>query len=109
MKPENANVDPTGRHLVFLHGLFGKAMSFRFLAKKKEIQQNFTVHLVDMRNHGSSGWHYDMDYSSMAQDLLGYLEMQGLTNRDKLVSLVGHSMGGKTAMTFAALYPELVH
>lgn len=54
--------DQCGRHLVFLHGIFGKAMSFRFLAKKREIHENFTVHLLDMRNHGSSGWHFDMDY-----------------------------------------------
>ena len=57
MKPNVPKADPSGRHLIFLHGLFGKAMSFRFLARQKEIQQNFTVHLVDMRNHGSSEWH----------------------------------------------------
>lgn len=83
-------------------------MSFRFLAKKKEIQANFETHLVDMRNHGNSGWHQDMDYTLMAHDLFAYLERRGLT-KEKSLSLVGHSMGGKTAMTFAALFPELVH
>lgn len=101
-------LDQSGRTLVFLHGLFGKALSFRFLARKKEIQQNFNVHLVDLRNHGGSGWHHEMNYELMAQDLLGYLDNKGLA-KEKSLSLVGHSMGGKTAMVFASMFPELVH
>ena len=50
-----------------------------------------------------------MDYMTMAYDLLAYLKKAGLADGDKPVSLVGHSMGGKTAMTFASLFPELVH
>lgn len=103
------STDPSGRHLIFLHGIFGQASSFRFLAKKREIQQNFTVHLLDMRNHGGSGRHADMDYLSLAHDLYQYMEQHRLTDVEKSVSLVGHSMGGKAAMTFAALFPELVH
>jgi pimeloyl-ACP methyl ester carboxylesterase len=48
--------DQRGRHVIFLHGLFGSANSFRFLAKRREIQENFTVHILDMRNHGKSAW-----------------------------------------------------
>lgn len=64
---------------------------------------------MNLRNHGDSEWHPEMDYTSMAYDLLAYLKEQGLADREKCVSLVGHSMGGKTAMTFASLFPELVH
>jgi esterase len=49
-----------------------------------------------------------MDYASMADDLFGYFEKQGLTVREKSVSLVGHSMGGKTAIRFACSHPDLV-
>lgn len=55
-KPTGQALNPAGRHLVFLHGLFGKGQSFQFLAKSRLLQQNFTVHLVDLRNHGKSGW-----------------------------------------------------
>ena len=101
--------EPNGRHLVFLHGLFGKSQSFKFLAKNRKMQENFTVHLVDLRNHGESEWNDHMDYPSMANDLLEYLHKHKLTDKEKPVSLVGHSMGGKTALTFACAFPELVH
>ena len=103
MKPQPAldSRDQRGRHLIFLHGLFGSANSFRFLAKKREIQEQFTVHVLDMRNHGESSWSHQMDYKSMAYDILRYMHSHGLTQSPHLVSLVGHSMGGKTAMTFA--------
>jgi len=50
-----------------------------------------------------------MDYKSMANDLLDYLHKHGLTEKEKPVSLVGHSMGGKTALTFACAFPDIVH
>ena len=73
-KPVENDLNPAGRHLVFLHGLFGNGASFQFLAKSKQIQSNFTVHLVDLRNHGRSEWSDEMSYSVMAYDLLGYLD-----------------------------------
>ena len=95
-------------HLVFLHGLFGQAASFRFLAKRKEIQAHFTCHLLDMRNHGRrEQWHHKMDYEEMALDVNQYLIDAGITKKQS-VSIVGHSMGGKTAITFACLFPNLV-
>ena len=96
-------------HLVFLHGLFGQAASFRFLAKRKEMQANFTCHLLDMRNHGNPGqWHSEMDYESMARDVHAYLQNAG-ADREKSVSIVGHSMGGKTGITLACLFPNLIN
>lgn len=68
------------KHIVFLHGLFGKGQSFQFLAKAKAIQQNnFTCHLVDMRNHGLSERHPVMDYESLARDVHAYMESVGIT------------------------------
>ncbi len=66
------------RHVVFLHGLFGKGQSFQFIAKARAMQQNFTCHMVDLRNHGASGRHSKMDYESLANDLNAYIKDAGL-------------------------------
>ena len=96
------------KHVIFLHGLFGKAQSFQFLAKSKLVQQNFTCHLVDMRNHGLSEHDSLMDYESLARDIHGYLVETGLNRSSAQLMLVGHSLGAKTAMAFAMMYPNLV-
>ena len=59
--------------MIFLHGLFGKSQSFQFLAKAREMQKNFTCHLVDVRNHGESPRHDQMDYESLAMDIHTYV------------------------------------
>lgn len=69
---------PGSKHVVFLHGLFGKGQSFQFIAKAKALQHSYTSHLVDLRNHGASEWHSEMDYKSLAEDLQGYVENAGL-------------------------------
>jgi len=64
----------------------------------------FQVHLVDQRNHGRSFHHPEFNYDLLAQDLKDYLAHHGLNQ----IVLLGHSMGGKTAMKFATQYPEYV-
>lgn len=59
---------------------------------------------MDARNHGESENHKKHDYLSMALDLKRYVDEQGL----KKVTLLGQSMGGKIAMTFACLFPRIV-
>ncbi len=59
-----------------------------------------------MRNHGLSQRDTHMDYESMAMDIKAYLDSVGLMNTK--VALVGHSLGAKTAMMFASMYPNLV-
>jgi esterase len=54
--------------------------------------------LVDLRNHGESDFHNSMNYSEMADDLARFLDSRAL---DK-ITLVGHNIGGKTAMKFAS-------
>ena len=61
-------------------------------------KKNFSVHLIDQRNHGRSFWSPSFDYQLMAQDLLHWMDKQQIGQ----LSLLGHSMGGKTAMTFAS-------
>jgi esterase len=45
-----------------------------------------------------------MTYSEMAEDLLRFIDSRSIGK----VTLVGHNIGGKTAMRFAGLYPERV-
>lgn len=91
-----------GKPLVILHGLFGSADNWFSIAR--ELDKEFTMYLVDQRNHGdsphSSAWNYDL----MVEDLKELLDDEGL---DK-ANLMGHSMGGKTVMNFALKYPERV-
>ncbi len=84
------------RPLVVLHGLFG--MSDNWAAIGKRIAgEGFHVVIPDQRNHGRSG-HSDVhNYPAMVDDLLEFMDARGLDR----VSLLGHSMGGKTAMQFA--------
>jgi esterase len=89
-----------GTPFVILHGLFGNSDNWQTHAKK--IASYYRVILVDQRNHGHSDWQEEFTYDIMANDL-DHL-MQHL-NIDRFI-LMGHSMGGKTAMWYAHKFPE---
>lgn len=88
--------------LIILHGLLGSADNWQTLAKR--YSENFQVHLVDARNHGRSPKSKTHSYSAMSEDLLEYMN----ENEMQKAALIGHSMGGKTVMTFAENHPERV-
>jgi len=92
-----------GPPLIILHGLFGSSDNWHTLAKRWG--EDFTVYALDQRNHGSSPHESAMDYSEMVQDLAQFVDQQRLDS----VYIVGHSLGGKVAMLFATLYPEIVN
>ncbi|MHA7131589.1 alpha/beta fold hydrolase [Algoriphagus namhaensis] len=92
----------SGPPLVILHGLFGSADNWFTIAR--ELQALFTLYLVDQRNHGDSPHSDEWNYSVMVDDLLELFDDEGL---DKAF-LMGHSMGGKTAMNFALAHPDRV-
>lgn len=96
----HSKVVGAGPALIILHGLFGSLDNW--LSHAKVLAESYTVHLVDQRNHGKSPHAEAWTYSLMAEDLLAYMDEQGITT----ASLLGHSMGGKTALTFADAYPE---
>ena len=92
-----------GTPLLILHGYFGMGDNWKSHANKLA-EQGYEVHLIDQRNHGRS-FHTDaFDYDLMVEDLLNYIQDQKLAK----VILLGHSMGGKTAMQFAVENPEIV-
>ncbi|XP_004442170.1 PREDICTED: alpha/beta hydrolase domain-containing protein 11 [Ceratotherium simum simum] len=90
--------------LVFLHGLFGCKTNFNSVAKALAQQTGRRVLTVDARNHGDSPHSSDMSYEAMSQDLQDLLPQLDLVP----CVLIGHSMGGKTAMLLALQRPELV-
>ncbi|MCH7403684.1 alpha/beta fold hydrolase [Belliella kenyensis] len=92
----------SGEPLIILHGLFGSADNWFSIAK--ELEKNYTLYLVDQRNHGDSPQSEDWNYDVMVEDLKELMEDEGLDN----AFLMGHSMGGKTVMNFALKYPDRV-
>lgn len=99
----HSNIIGEGKPFVILHGFLGMGDNWKTLAKQFS-ESNYQVHLVDQRNHGRSFHSEDFDYELMAEDLKAYCKEYNLND----IILLGHSMGGKTAMLFAALFPELV-
>lgn len=90
-----------GTPVVVLHGLMGHAREWDaaidLLAPVHEIWA------LDQRGHGLSDWAEDYARSTMAEDLIAWLEATGL--QDPVV--MGHSMGGTVALLAAARRPEL--
>ena len=93
-----------GTPLLILHGYFGMSDNWRTLGKKFA-DNNFQVHLIDQRNHGRSFHAYEFNYNVLAEDLHNYIKHHNLED----VILLGHSMGGKTAMFYASKYANLVN
>lgn len=91
-----------GQPFLILHGYFGMGDNWKSLAN--QFGEHFEMHLIDQRNHGRSFHADDFDYELLAEDVYNYIEHHDLEK----VILLGHSMGGKTAMLFAVEYPELV-
>lgn len=88
--------------VVVLHGLYGSGESWIRVAGILEAK--YKVYLPDLRNHGKSFHHPSHTYQELAEDVKIWADNLGL-NR---FYLVGHSMGGKTAMFFADKYPEMI-
>ncbi|HMO39241.1 MAG TPA: alpha/beta fold hydrolase [Saprospiraceae bacterium] len=103
MNPElNYKTFGQGDPLIILHGMFGTLDNWQTIGK--QLAASYTVYILDQRNHGRSP-HYDhMDYPAMAADLHYFMESHWMFK----AHIMGHSMGGKTAMQFALEYPDMV-
>lgn len=99
----HSNILGNGKPFIFLHGFLGMSDNWKTLGTKFS-ELGFETHLIDQRNHGRSFHSDDFNYDLMVQDLKDYIEEYQLED----IILLGHSMGGKTAMLFAVEYPELI-
>lgn len=99
----HSNILGDGKPLVILHGFLGMSDNWKTHGKNFS-EKGFQVHLIDQRNHGRSFWDETFNYEILSEDLRLYCDDHNLND----IILLGHSMGGKTAMLFAAQYPELV-
>lgn len=88
--------------LFILHGLFGMLDNWHRVATA--LSEEYTVYAVDQRNHGQSPHDDAMNYAIMATDLKQLMDSLDI----KKATVMGHSMGGKTAMQFCEIYPNMV-
>lgn len=89
----------SGPNLIVIHGLFGNADNWHSIAQS--LAEHFTVHCIDLPNHGKSDSMSDASYPKMAEAILDWAEL----NKINVFYLLGHSMGGKVAMQMAANAP----
>jgi pimeloyl-ACP methyl ester carboxylesterase len=87
--------------IAFCHGLFGQGKNWTTIGR--QLADDYQVALIDMPDHGRSPWSTELSYPRMAGRLGDHLD-----DGAGPWTLVGHSMGGKIAMTLALLRPELV-
>ncbi|MET1257897.1 alpha/beta fold hydrolase [Flagellimonas sp. DF-77] len=99
----HAKVLGEGKPLLVLHGFLGMSDNWKTLGNQYA-EKGFEVHLIDQRNHGKSFHSEDFDYGFLANDLLTYLQHHNILK----ANIIGHSMGGKTAMEFACNHGPMV-
>jgi pimeloyl-ACP methyl ester carboxylesterase len=92
----------SGPPLIVMHGLFGSSRNWH--SQVRRFAPSYQVFAIDLRNHGQSFHSDEMNYTAMAGDVARLLDSLGLSG----CRVLGHSMGGKVAMTLAILYPGLV-
>ena len=90
----------SGFPVIILHGLFGMLDNWQSFAKK--LAEDYSVYILDLRNHGKSPWDDNITYSLMAEDLLFFMQDKWIYN----AHIIGHSMGAKVAMKFALQFPD---
>ena len=91
------------KHILILHGFLGSGDNWKSVGRKLN-PLGYTIHLIDQRNHGRSFHSEKFDYDIMCEDLFNYIKYYNINN----AILIGHSMGGKTAMNFSLNHPKLV-
>lgn len=91
-----------GPPIIILHGLLGTLDNWQTIANY--LATDYTVCLLDLRNHGRSPHAIEMDFHLMAEDVLMFMESNWINS----AVVMGHSMGGKVAMQLALDHPDNV-
>ena len=84
--------------VMICHGLFGSSKNWKTFGKRLSNELARKVVAVDLRNHGNSFWTDELDYLAMGKDLITLAKTM-----DGPIDLIGHSMGGKAAMSACLL------
>ncbi|PCJ97455.1 MAG: alpha/beta hydrolase [Flavobacteriaceae bacterium] len=92
-----------GLPMLILHGFLGMSDNWKTLGSQFA-KNGLEVHLIDQRNHGKSFHSKEFNYTILAEDIKNYM----LDHQLSKAIVLGHSMGGKTAMQLACTYPEVV-
>jgi pimeloyl-ACP methyl ester carboxylesterase len=98
-----SKIEGEGKPFLIIHGFLGMSDNWKTLGLQF-VQLGYQIHLLDMRNHGKSFHSDEFNYEIMVEDVKAYIDFHNLQN----ITLLGHSMGGKIAMLFATIYPDLV-
>lgn len=93
----------TGEPLIILHGMYGSSDNWVAIARR--LSGKYSVYLPDQRNHGHSPHVADHSFEALKNDLVEFMD----SNQIEKATVLGHSMGGKVAMMFAADYPEKIN
>ena len=91
-----------GEPIVILHGLFGSSRNWMSIARELSVANH--IFTLDLPNHGESSWMEEMSYEGLSSIIVEFL----VKNNLKGATVLGHSMGGKVAMTMALTEPELI-
>lgn len=89
-----------GDPLIVMHGMFGSLENLG--AVSRILSQHFCLYRLDLRNHGRSPHEATMTFSEMAEDVIAFMDSQGISR----ASVLGHSLGGKVAMQLAWSHPD---
>lgn len=103
-EPAKPRFDEKTEPILFLHGLFGSKKNNRGISKALARDLGRYVYALDLRNHGESPHNKTHNYEVMADDVSNFINEHNL----KESTIIGHSMGAKTAMALALRSPDLV-
>ncbi|GIY07038.1 hypothetical protein CEXT_735261 [Caerostris extrusa] len=90
--------------ILFLHGMFGCKEQWEEVPRKVGEATKRKVYAIDARNHGASEWTDDFDFDMNVDDLFHFMDTIGAQK----ATIVGHSMGGITAIKAALREPERI-
>ena len=92
-----------GMRVVILHGMLGSARNWRTVTAA--LAKTCRVSALDLRNHGESPHTGPFTVGDLSRDVEAWIENNVA---DGPVALLGHSLGGKTALKLACRRPDMV-